>query len=69
MCTSDIEDEFHFILICPAYIDLRKTYIHKYFHTRPSGYKLTKEIGKDSIDQLHGPPHETLVITKYTQRQ
>ena len=40
-CTSDIEDEFHFILICPEYIDLRKTYIHKYSYTRPSMYKLT----------------------------
>ena len=28
LCNSDIEDEFHFIMICPAYIDLRKTYIH-----------------------------------------
>ena len=40
LCTSDIEDEFHFILICPEYIDFRKTYIHKYFHTRPSMHKL-----------------------------
>ena len=31
LCISDIEDEFHFILICPEYIDLRKTYIDKYF--------------------------------------
>ena len=40
-CTDEIEDEFHFILSCPVYEDLRKTYIHKYFYTRPSMYKLT----------------------------
>ena len=39
-CTDEIEDEFHFILSCPVYEDLRKTYIHKYFYTRPSMYKL-----------------------------
>ena len=46
LCTCDIEDELHFILICPKYIDPRKTYIqllskifidsdfcHNYLHT------------------------------------
>ena len=28
LCNSNIEDEFHFILICPAYIDLRKKNIY-----------------------------------------
>ena len=68
LCTSDIEDEFYFILICPAYIDLRKTYIHKYFHTRPSMYKLTKEIWKGSKCVSRGgdggpdPPGKSQVI-------
>ena len=52
LCTSDIEDEFHFILICPEYIDLRKTYIHKYFYTRPSMYKLTILLTSTKSKQL-----------------
>lgn len=28
---SDIEDEYHFILICPTYRDLRKKFIKKYY--------------------------------------
>ena len=27
ICHTDIEDEFHFILNCPMYNDLRKLYI------------------------------------------
>ena len=53
LCTNYIEDEFHFILICPAYIDLRKTYIHKYFHTRPSMYKLTILLTSTKSKQLN----------------
>ena len=52
MCNSNIEDEFHFILICPAYIELRKTYIHKYFHTRSSMYKLTLLLTSTKSKQL-----------------
>ena len=26
---NDIEDEFHFVLVCPDYINLRNAYIHK----------------------------------------
>ena len=36
---NDIEDEFHFTLICPAYENIRKQYIDKYFYNRPSVYK------------------------------
>ena len=40
VCNSrDIEDEFHFVLICPAYTDLRKRYINAFYYTRPSVYK------------------------------
>jgi len=27
---NDIEDEFHFVLICPDYVNLRNAYIPKY---------------------------------------
>ena len=49
---SDIEDEFHYNMICSAYTDLRKTYIRKYFHTRPSMYKLTILLTSTKFKQL-----------------
>ena len=52
LCSSDIEDEFHFIRISPAYIYHRKTYIHKYFHSRPSIYKLTILLTLTELKQL-----------------
>ena len=37
---QDIEDEYHFILVCPVYHDLRVKYIKPYYFRRPSMYKL-----------------------------
>ena len=34
--TNDIEDEFHFVLICPAYNNLRKDLIKRYYVRKPS---------------------------------
>ena len=36
---NDLEDEFHFTLICPIYKDLRIAYIQKYFYKRPNVMK------------------------------
>ena len=35
----DLEDEYHFIIICPCYNDLRRKYIKTYYYARPSVYK------------------------------
>ena len=39
---NDIEDEFHFVLICSAYTTLRKQCIPRYYYTRPSMLKFTE---------------------------
>ena len=31
-----VEDEYHFLLACPAYSDLQKIYFIKYYYTWPS---------------------------------
>ena len=36
---SILEDEFHFVLMGPLYLDLRKKYISKYYWSRPSMFK------------------------------
>lgn len=38
--TSDIEDEYHFVLICPIYQQLRTQYISRYNYRQPSIAKM-----------------------------
>jgi hypothetical protein len=49
---NDIEDEFHFILICPKYSSLRTKYIHRYFTERPNVHKF--------LELLNSPSRKTL---------
>ena len=39
-----IEDEYHFVIECILYQDLRKQYISPYFWKRPSMFKFVKQI-------------------------
>ena len=43
LCTlcdrSDIEDEYHFVIFCPAYSHLRQQYINPYYYRHQSVYK------------------------------
>ena len=39
---NELEDEYHYILICPQYFDLRIRYIKNYYYTRPSMLKLVQ---------------------------
>ena len=36
---NDLEDEYHFVLVCPLYADLRQKYIKKYFYKKRSVHK------------------------------
>ena len=40
-CPGNQETEYHFILLCPKYLALRKQYIPFKFHRRPCMFKLT----------------------------
>ena len=42
ICKSDIGDEMHYILTCPAMNDIRQYYIPKIFHRRPNVIKFYK---------------------------
>ena len=43
VCDSkDIEDEYHVLIKCPHYTDLRKKFIKSYYYCRPSMYKFLK---------------------------
>ena len=51
-CVDEIEDEYHFILVCPLYHSLRKQYIKPYYWKNPSVYKLIKLLKINNIKQL-----------------
>ena len=56
VCTScnsvDIEDEYHFILKCSYYIDLREKYIKVYYYKNPSMYKLVQLLSVTNQKEL-----------------
>ena len=40
ICNSnEIEDEFHFVIMCPSYRELRKKFIKSYYYKKPSMLK------------------------------
>ena len=49
---DEIEDEFHFILKCPYYDDIRKQNIKPYLYKRPSVFKLTQLLGSNKTRLL-----------------
>ena len=48
-----LEDEFHFVLECKQYIDLRTTYISKYYWDRPSMVKFIDLINTTNKKVCH----------------
>ena len=63
---NDIEDEYHFIIICPLYSDLRKDYIPEYYIKRPSMYKFITLLECTSVKRLKNLA--TYVIKAMKQR-
>ena len=52
MCKSDMEDEYHFMLKCPAFNNLRKRCLKPYYFQRPSVYKLTQLLSTRNVKEL-----------------
>lgn len=50
--SNDVEDEYHFVLVCDFYTELRKLYIKKFFYVRPSMAKFIDLLNSDSIFML-----------------
>ena len=39
LCSMELEDKYHFIIMCPLYQDIRTQYIKKYYYIKPSMVK------------------------------
>ena len=48
-----IEDEYHFILVCKQYDNIRKIYIKSYYWRRPSLFKLVQLLSVHSVKELN----------------
>ena len=51
--TSSIEDEYHFILECKKYSQIREKYIKKYYWRNPSTFKLIQLLSVRNIKELN----------------
>ena len=49
---NTIEDEYHFVIECSIFTDLRKRYISKYYWTNPSMYKLKQLFDCTNVSKL-----------------
>ena len=47
-----VEDEYHFLLVCPMYRELRETYLPSFYCRWPSTNKFTKLLNDDQASVL-----------------
>ena len=52
-CNNDIEDEYHFVLKCPFYTDLRSKYVKPYYWKKPSVFKLVQLFSVRNVKQTY----------------
>jgi hypothetical protein len=52
MYKNEIEDEMHFILLCPSYVNLRKKFIKSYYWKKPSVYKMLQRLSVTNTKEL-----------------
>ena len=50
---SDVEDEYHFVLVCPAFTELRKKYIEAYYYRNPSAFNFCEFLKTDKKNILY----------------
>ncbi len=48
MICNVLEDEFHFLMICPMYTELRRIYIHSFYLKKPSMFKLVELVSSSN---------------------
>ncbi|XP_069129308.1 uncharacterized protein [Argopecten irradians] len=49
----EIEDEYHFLFICPKFSDIRRKYIKNYFWVKPSVYKVIELLNTHNMKDLN----------------
>ena len=52
LCRMELEDEYHFILKCSFYSELRSRFIKKYYWKRPSFFKFVQLLSTNNVKDL-----------------
>ena len=50
---NQIEDEYHFVMSCPQYAELRCLYIPRYYRIRPNMFKFVDLMGTENVKLLN----------------
>jgi hypothetical protein len=65
MCNLNVvENEYHFILHCEKYIDVRRRYLKKYYSQMPSCFKLIQLLSVRNIKELNNLDKYLLLTEK-----
>ena len=59
--TIDIEDLYHFVIVCQHFANLRKIYITKYYYERPSVFKCLDLLQTQDKKQLRNTAYNQVV--------
>ena len=51
-CETQIEDKYHFVIVCPLYAEIRSKYIPLNFIQNPNAHKYAKLFSNSSTDVL-----------------
>lgn len=51
-CVNEIEDEYHFLLVCPVYRQNRIKLIKKYYWSKPSMFKFIQLLSVNNVKEL-----------------
>ena len=49
ICKKDIEDEYHFVMECKLYSEIRKLYIDKYYWKNPNMFKFVELVKSENV--------------------
>ena len=49
---SVLEDEYHFVIECKLFNDLRAKYLPRYFWIRPNTYKFVELLNSDNVNHI-----------------
>lgn len=52
ICGDCVEDEYHFVVLCPLYVSLRQKYIKPYYWKKPSMYKFIQLLSSRNLKEL-----------------
>jgi hypothetical protein len=58
---NEIEDEYHFMFICPLYSELRRTFLKQYYVRRPSMFKCTLLLKSNNKSEI-------VMLSKYINK-